>query len=93
MFDILPIPAVVAVLLIAGLAIPYFMPRVGAVTGAIAVVVGALIFAGHSNDPFWHDLFDDLTRALGTYTMTYGAIWIGLGALRHHNQHQVAEPA
>ncbi len=91
MFDILPLPALVLTLMIVALAIPYVFPRVGAGIGGIAVVVGLVIYFTRSQDPFWASMFDELSRAIGTYAVAYGAIWIAVGSFRHYNLRRHAE--
>lgn len=91
MFDILPLPALVLTLMIVGLAIPYLLPRVGAVVGGLGMIFGMVVFSTRSHDPFWGSMFDDISRAIGTYAMIYGAIWLSLGAFRHDNVRRHAE--
>jgi hypothetical protein len=91
MLDVL-LPAAGLVLLVVALAIPYKLPRAGAVLGCLAVLGGGLLLHTH-NTGYLRHLFDSIDRVVGAAAMIYGVVWVGISTLRSRGRRITAEPA
>ncbi|MDX2093823.1 MAG: hypothetical protein SFX73_38670 [Kofleriaceae bacterium] len=68
--------------LLALLVVPFKFPRVGMALGLLIAVAGGTIYLVPNTDPFWGDMFTELSRAIGRGTLLYASLWLAVGGYR-----------